>query len=385
MKIAFVTFEYPPFIIGGAGVYADNLTRELVNLGHHITIFTPDLGNTYKKKGNLEICTIKINRNVPFPALQFWIKLPKEIQKVHETVNFDLVHFNGLSYWFLKKNLIKTPKVTTIHHSIADNSLRGDFKFFKLLNNSEENLFMLLIERRCIHDSDKLICVSEFTKNQIVNNYNTDIGKIKVIYQGVNPNNRDFSSSDLRKLKKDLKLKEIVILFVGRVDDSRKGLNSLIRAFKHIQNCVDASLLVVGKGNYNKSLKLAKSLKIDEKVVFTGFVDEETLYKYYNLCDVYVCPSFLEGFGLTIVEAILAGKPVVANKVGSIPELIIDKYNGILVDPGDIEVLSHAIIDCIVDECLIWDGEKREEFIKEKFSWKKTAEKTEILYSSLVI
>ena len=79
------------------------------------------------------------------------------------------------------------------------------------------------------------------------------------------------------------------------------------------------------------------------KIIFIGYVDEVTLKKFYSLCNVYVCPSRLEGFGLTILEAFAAGKPVVATNVGAIPELLQEK-NGMLVEKEDISGMAKAIM-----------------------------------------
>ena len=114
----------------------------------------------------------------------------------------------------------------------------------------------------------------------------------------------------------------------------------LFKSFKEVLEQFDTKLLVVGMGDRNEAVKLAKNLNISDNVIFAGFVDDETLKKLYSLSDVYVCPSRLEGFGLTVIEAMAAKIPVVATNVGSIPELIKNGYNGFLVEKNNIEELS---------------------------------------------
>ncbi len=84
MKVAFVTFEYPPFIMGGAWIYATNITRELAKLGHQMIVFTPQINDLEEKKdesNNREIERIRMNKRLPFRALQFWLHLPSEVKK----------------------------------------------------------------------------------------------------------------------------------------------------------------------------------------------------------------------------------------------------------------------------------------------------------------
>jgi len=127
-------------------------------------------------------------------------------------------------------------------------------------------------------------------------------------------------------LKYNIKNKP-TLLFVGRIDDPRKGLDMLIKAFKFVLVYIDAQLIIVGNGKKEKIMELAGP--IAHYLFFLGYVDDITLKKCYSLCDVYICPSRLEGFGLTILEAFAAGKPVIATNTGAIPELIQNGINGI--------------------------------------------------------
>ena len=330
---------------------------------------------------------MKINNKLPFKALQFWLKLPKEIRNAEKHCKFDLIHFNGLSYWFFKKKVSSAYHLTTINHLVVDTVKNNNLGFLSRIKgvSNETNFFMPSIESRCIKNSDKIIAISEFTKRRIIEKYNITSEKIRVIYDGINLDGYKFSKDELERTKQELGLLNCnVIIFVGRVDDDRKGLDLLFKSLNKVIEQCDTKLLVVGKGDKNEAVKLAKSLNISDNVIFTGFVDDETLKKFYSLSDVYVCPSRLEGFGLTILEAMAVKIPVIATNVGSIPELIKDGYNGLLVEKDNINELSSTITKCLNQDTLIWDSEKRRKFIEKNFSWKKTAKETEILYNSLV-
>jgi glycosyltransferase involved in cell wall biosynthesis len=377
MRIAFVTFEYPPFIIGGAGVYAFNITHELAKLGHQIVIFVPDiLGINYSTNfANIEFKRVRINGKLPFRALYYWLNLPLEVESAEVDKKFDIIHFNGISYWFLKKKISAAPHIITIHHLVTDaikSNKSGIASRIKDISG-ETSFFITFLERRCINSADKIIAVSNFTKNQIINTYNLDSSKVCVVYNGIDLERYNYSEEMINDTKKHLNLDgKPVILFVGRINDPRKGLKFLLFSLQKIITRFDLMLVVVGKGDQEELKNFSKSLGIYDNVLFAGFVDDSDLKKYYSACDVYVCPSRLEGFGLTILEAMAAGKPIVGTKVGAIPELIKNGVNGVLVDSEDINSMSHAICSLLQDKVKAnYIGRENLNFVRDNFNWKK--------------
>lgn len=387
MRIAFITFEYPPFIIGGAGVYALNVTRELAKLGHQVVVFTPDISENRSQSNllNLEIRKVHVNNELPFKALQFWLRLPKEIRCLEKNNRFDILHFNGISYWFLKNRLSKAKHIVTVHHLVKDAMMNNNPNFISRIKDisGENGFFVSIFERKCIKYSDKLVAVSNFTKKQIIESYHLDPAQIEIIYNGADFNGYSCTKEEISNYKKQLNLSERpVILFVGRVDDPRKGLDFLVNSIKRVLDITDITLLIVGKGDQTKIRELISSLGISSNVVFTGFIDEKLLKICYLLCDIYVCSSKLEGFGLTIVEAMLAGKPIVATKVGAIPEILDEKINGILVEPDDIVCMSDAIIKLVKNKDLAINiGEINAEYAINNFNWNRNAIRLNEIYT----
>lgn len=388
MRVAFVTFEYPPFIVGGAGVYAARVTEELAKLGHQVVVFTPAIdradGNKHPSSANLQVWHVPIRETTPFKALQFWIHLPKEIKRAENGQKFDIVHINGLSYWFLKRRLSPAPHVLTVHHLVGDAAENTGLDLFSRIKDlsGENGFFIPLIEKRAINSADQIIAVSNYTKDRLLQTYQVSSEKVDVVYNGVDSDGCTFTPHDLAETKKQLGLSDLpVILFVGRVDDPRKGLDVLIQAFRKVLDEVDATLLIVGKGDQTRARDLAGPTL--DRIVFTGFVDDITLKKCYALCDVYVCPSRLEGFGLTILEAFAAGKPVVATRVGAIPELVHEGQNGILVAVDDVDKMS-ANITFILHDLRFFEqiGKSNVIYLGDTFYWSRTAEKTEDIYTA---
>jgi len=387
MRVAFITFEYPPYILGGAGVYAAQITEKLSQMGHQIVVFTPAINkdwNEHSPNVNLQIRHVPVRQMSPFKALQFWINLPREIKKVEKGQKFDIIHINGISYWFLKRRLSTAPHVLTVHHLVRDAAKNIGLDLCSRIRNlSGENGFIIpLIEKRSLKSVDRIIAVSNYTKDRILQTYKISTKRVDVAYNGVDFEGYIFTQEELAETRKQLGLPDCaVILFVGRVDDPRKALDVLIQAFKIVLDEVDATLLVVGKGD----LTIVRDLSGPalDRVVFTGYVDDATLKRCYALCNVYVCPSRLEGFGLSILEAFRAGKPVVATRVGAIPELIQDNINGTLVEKEDAIGMAKAINFYLRDQqrCKLI-GLNNQEKVQGDFSWGISAQYVEKIYES---
>ncbi len=328
-----MTFEYPPHIVGGAGTYAYKITKEMASLGHDVHVFTPEM-TPYLVPPNVTMESVPSNNKRPLGALQFWLGLPDVIERAEGRNKFDIIHFNGTSYWFLN-GLTETTKVVTIHH-LAKDSLRHDRGVGVLLT---------LIEKRAMDRSTRIVAVSEYTKKRIVDGYGVDPDKIGVTYNG-----GSFDPStpiDMPGAQKCLAVSKgkKTILFVGRVNDNRKGLDLLVKAMRLVLDRTDAMLIVAGKGDQSESRSLCSSLGIENNVAFIGYVEDSLLLGLYRSCDVYVCPSRLEGFGITVLDAQTYAKKVIATRIGPIPEIASPSTR--LVEPNDIVDLASAILDSL--------------------------------------
>src|SRR5665647_1835005 len=113
MKIAFVTFDFPPFTGStGSGVYAE----------HEVFVYAPknDGQLIEHSNTNVNINRVALSKNFPFKALQFWMRLPASVIEDHRSQRFDIIHFNSLCYWFIKKKIIDVPHIMTVHHLTKD-------------------------------------------------------------------------------------------------------------------------------------------------------------------------------------------------------------------------------------------------------------------------
>lgn len=354
MKIAFISFEYPPFMIRGSTTFTVNITRELARQNNEIHVITPRL----KGYDKFEIIDgVFIHRiyfiNKPLMrAPSFWLSLLSEFRKIEKAAGkFDIIHANGTSDFSLYKRYTgNTPRVVSVHHLATDVIQTMKVPLFSRIKDiGGETGLLPFIEKISINRADKLITESKYTKGKLESILHVPPSKIEMIYLGWEEKQINFSQKEKDELRGsyDIDRDKPVLLFVGRIDEERKGLHTLLKAFSIASDKINAQLIVVGSGNQSTINKYLPSLGLDGKVTLTGFVKEDILQKLYAICDVYVCPSRLEGFGLTILDAMAAGKPVIATRVGAIPEIISKGENGILVPVNDENALADAIIQIL--------------------------------------
>ncbi len=319
MRIAFVTAEYPPRIRGGAGHYAYRLTEALAAKGHELVIFTPQ-----ECKGAY-VPGIKISdysKDGDKSTMRFWMDLPRAIRSEEASGKFDVVHVNGLSYWFLRR-LAQTPVVLTAHHSVRDAAEVSDLGTFQRMvrMGAEESILMSMVEKKAVRKSQHIVSVSQFTKDRLVLHYQANPSKISVIPDGMDQRTIPPQES-VEAERNALGGISPIVLFVGRLDDPRKGLDVLLEAFPKVAESTTAKLVVVGKGNVAELKDRMERAGMGDRVVFTDFVTRERLNALYGVADLCIVPSRLEGYGFTVVDAMQAGCAVLASRVGAIPEVI---------------------------------------------------------------
>jgi glycosyltransferase involved in cell wall biosynthesis len=170
------------------------------------------------------------------------------------------------------------------------------------------------------------------------------------------------------------------VLFIG-VLEPRKNIPVLLHAYRELANRgIRQKLAIVGKKGwmFDEIFSTVQTLKIEDKVVFTGYVPEKDLPALYNGACLFVYPSLYEGFGLPVLEAMSCGTPVVTSNVSSMPEIVGDA--GILVDPHDVHQLTEGLIKVISDDNLGRSLRQRGLERAAHFSWERTARETLQVY-----
>jgi glycosyltransferase involved in cell wall biosynthesis len=306
-----------------------------------------------------------------------WYTLSEQLlmPRLIDRERLDIMHY---PHWNVPV-LTKTPFLVTIHDLILLDEKKSANRATTLPSSLYKIKYLgyKFVLWRAVKASRKIVTVSEFVRGQIVKNFPKAADKIEVVYEGV-------SSMPMSQEQENIQTpKQPYILYVGNAFP-HKNLESLLHAFSFFHKAHNNVRLVLtgNSGVFHEALK--KELEeIDvpkDSVIFTGFVDEETLAGLYKHASLYVFPSRNEGFGLPPLEAMSHGVPVAASNAASIPEILGDA--AMYFDPDDIEemvrVMEKSVSDNELREKMICKGYEQ---IK-KYSWTTTAEKMIAIYSS---
>ncbi len=230
-----------------------------------------------------------------------------------------------------------------------------------------------------VDQAQKIIAVSENTKNDLINFYQLPEKKISVVYNGFDSNRFHPSLAKLtsQKTKEKYKIKGDYLAYLGTLQP-RKNLESLIRALPEIVNQnPEIKLVVIGKKGwlYSTIFSLVQTLCLQEKVIFTDFVPDEEVPFLVAGARVFILPSLYEGFGLTVLEAMACGVPVVVSRVSSLPEVVGEA--GLYLDnPKNYSQIAKQINKILSDERLAKNLIKDGLLQSKKFSWEKCAQET---------
>lgn len=287
----------------------------------------------------------------------------------------DLVHFCHFNVPFLyPKNFIVTiHDLILIHYPTFKNTTRMKaVYFFKLL---AYRLVIFLAVKR----ANKIITVSQYTKNDLMTKLGAREQQIGVIYEGATLNGRPIINNGAKVLKK-YGISKPFILYAGNAYP-HKNLSRLCDAFQIVQkNQPELSLVLVGGEDYfYRQIKAEVKERAIEKIIFPGFVSDDELKVLYRETALFVFPSLYEGFGLPPLEALFYGSKVISSNRTSMPEILgelADYFN-----PEDVTDLAKKIVSGFL---LPIPNQKA---IREKanlFNWRKMAEATLEVYRQLI-
>jgi glycosyltransferase involved in cell wall biosynthesis len=367
----------------GVGRYIRNLVWQLQELDK-INTYVLFVDKSIKKQE----LRIKENWNIVETDIRWHtLEEQRKFPKVLEKENLDLVHFP----YFSVPIRYNRPFVITIHDLIIHHYPTGKASTLPSPAYYAKLLGYKFVIKKAAQKAQKVITVSQATKDEIVKHLHVSKEKVEVTYEGVEE--KIYSSSERRRIEKSFSTNEDnrsrlrsnnnpYFLYVGNAYP-HKNLDRLVEAFSLIvKDYPEVKLILIGKEDYfYKRLKEnVKTLGIEKNIIFTGFVSEEDLQNYYHHALATIVPSLMEGFGLPGLEAMQAGCLVLASDIPSLKEIYQDA--AIYFDPLAVKSL-HATIQKVLDEnksfqSYIAEGRKRVAF----FSWKKMAEETLKIYES---
>lgn len=277
-------------------------------------------------------------------------------------------------------------KIVAIHDVIAE-------KYPELIFKSWKNrLFWNMKTWLAIRQSDLILTVSQFSRQGIAEHFGIKPGRIKVVSEGADDSFGPVSDPQLlhdRLAVYGLSKTSRYVLYVGGIAP-HKNLAALVAAFSrlmHEPGYDDIKLVMVGDYKHDVFLmdeKLKASMnspEFDQRVIYTGYVPDADLNCLYNAAQVFVLPSFCEGFGLPALEAMSCGTVVVASNTTSVPEVVGDA--GLYFSPDDEAQLADRLREVLDDDALRHELGERSLQRAATFSWERSAAETLQVFTGL--
>jgi len=411
LRIGFFVWEYPPQLVGGLGTYAEYITREFVELGHDVTVFTLNSGDlkTREISKGVEVHRPKITdaSNV-FPMF-----VTDDLKKWGTNIRFfnDIFIFNILGATKLINGLIKKEgcefDVICVHdwlNSISGIIVKNETKVPMVFHiHSTEwgrsggpgSRVVSYLESATADAADRIITVSHAMQEDLAR-HGMPKSKISVVWNGVNPeryNPKKCKKGDVRRIREKYGIHddECMLFFLGRLTWV-KGVRNLVQAMPNIlAEYPKTKLVILGKGEEQSDiLETASRLGIKDNVIcHFEFVPEDERILHYAASDVCIFPSTYEPFGIVSLEAMSMAKPIVvgAHGVVGFREQVVPsgpEQNGFHVNGGDPADIAWGVKEVLKDpgKAKEW-GENGRKRVLRYFTWTKAAEQTLEIYKSL--
>lgn len=367
---------YFAFTRGGDVNVCYNLCKEFARKGHHVTILTTTFD--YNKEdtdniANLSMVPIEYKFNLALfiysPKIKEW--LDKNMK------NYDIIHLHELRS-YQNNVVIKYAKKYNIPYILQPHASTP-----KHVNKSIiKNVYDIFYGNRIMQNATTTIAVSE---EEAYYDRLMKAKDVQVVYNGMNIESFD-NLPEKGSFKEKNEINSPYILYFGRLD-KLKGIEYIIEAFSELPDEYDDYKLVIsGKINeYKKELdKLITSKNLTDKVIFTGFVDEEDKISVFHDAELFVNPvKYMGGVSITVFESILSDTPVIVTPESG--EVIAKIDAGSIVEYGDVKSLKDAIIQSLNDMEMtkkqIANGQK---YIRENLDWKTVSDKILKIYDDAI-
>jgi glycosyltransferase involved in cell wall biosynthesis len=323
--------DYPPRMAGGTTIHTRALALALLEQGHQAHVVaarTPDAPDEEVREG------VMVHRvRSPFTAWSatYTGKLLREL---------DVVHGHGdNAYGHLRMR--DFPTVVKMH-----STWHTEMERYRELGSGVATLMAMRahvrMDKYCARRADHLICITEVIAGETERAYGVPRDRMTVVHNGVDLQ----AFRDAEALRDDtrdrLGLEDLTVLYAGRLVP-HKGVGDLVEAMAGL----DAELLVVGDGSSRADLE-ARAERLGVRATFTGFIEHGEVPAHYAAADVVCYPSLYEPLGNVVLEAMAAGRPIVATDAGGMGE-VYEPGTGALVPPGDVAALREALSRLVED------------------------------------
>lgn len=363
---------YFAFTRGGDVNVCYNLTKQFTQMGHNVTILTTTFD--YNKEdteniSNLTMVPIEYKFN-----LALFIYSPKMKEWLENNIeNYDIIHLHELRSY--QNNIVikyakkfNIPYILQPHASTPKHVNKSIIKY----------IYDFFYGNSIMKNATTTIAVSE---EEAYFDRLMDAKDVRVIYNGMNL--EDFENLPEKGIFKNKNnITSPYILYLGRID-ALKGINYIIEAFSKLPDDYSQyKLIIAGKiTDYKNELdKIIKRYNLENKVIFTGFVEEEDKISIYHDAELFVNPvKYMGGVSITVFESLLSNTPVIVTKESG--ELIEKIDAGLIVEYGDVESLKNEIIKSLEDKELTKKQVlNAQRYIKDNLDWKKVSSRILDIY-----
>ncbi len=382
-----LSWEFPPRVIGGISPHVYFLSKNLAKQGVKVYVVTCDFpgAKPYEVIDDVEVYRVDSYKN-PSPDFATWVYLmnlnmQRETAAITRKIgNIDVFHAHD---WLVAtagiglKHVFRKPLLVTMHSTEMGrrDGIRTGTE--KMIHETEAWL---------TYEAWKVVCCSDYMIQHVKWAFGLPNDKLVMIPNGVNTQCYEESDGDLNAFRSKFALpEEKIVLYVGRLV-YEKGIHILINAVPKILEKANAKFIIVGSGYMKEQLlNIVRSMGLEHKVLFEGFVDEISLLKLQKCADVSVVPSLFEPFGIVALEAMAAKSPVVVSDTGGLSEIVEHDITGVKVYPNNPDSLAWGITKILLD-----DGyrdrirENAYRRVKEKYDWIKIAQQTKGVYEGVL-
>jgi D-inositol-3-phosphate glycosyltransferase len=413
-RIAFLSEHASPTALlggadaGGQNVYVDEVSRNLARRGYAVDVFTrrdsADAPEIIEWASGVRIVHLQAGPSWPRPKDELWPFMPEFRDSflsfmLRDEVKYDLIHGNfWMSGWVASelRQRLHIPAVQ-IFHATGKTKRRHQ----KKVDTSPGD--RIKTELEVIRNVDRLIAQCPAERAELVDDYHADARKVVIIPSAVNTRVfRPIPQADARR-RIGLDLAGKVIVYIGRMLP-RKDIRNIVRALALLlqqeDSCLHSpasplTLMIVGgetvepdpvaTPEIGELQRLARELGVSEHVRFIGKRQANELRDYYSAGDVVVTTPWYEPFGLTPLEAMACGRPVIGSAVGGITFTIKDGETGLLVPPRDHVALAASLQQLLSQpELSIRMGVAARKRVEREFTWSIVAMRTAALYETVM-
>jgi glycosyltransferase involved in cell wall biosynthesis len=384
MNILTIQANYFP-MIGGAELFHQQVAEYLIKCGHQVTVVTniwdkPDIAYQNWQKPEEMINGVKVLRIKPWSYTQYLKTIGAVEPLYHASLNqlnlqkFDLIHCHilpSLIVGALLKRQTQQPLLTTVQG--------GDLADYKETGSQFSPLLKPIIGWS-LKQADAVHVVSQALKTTVEA---MGVGRVTVVPNGVDTQLYKPKDRNLLRQKYHFKDSDFIIVSHSRLTP-KNGLDILIKTMVNLP--LKVKLVLIGSGEIENELKeLVKELSVDKRITFLGYQPQSVTADYLSLGDVFARPSRQEGFGISFIEAMATGLPVIGTPVGGIEDIIHPNKDGILVKPDSIDDLTQAITRFIDNpkQGLLMGKKGRIKAIK-KYAWEQIGKQMLALITEIV-